>query len=139
RGVVAADLRELGDAAVRTALIGGVVDEIAARAALAVVAPDVAQVQPVADLVDGGAAAVERRGGGAGGAEAPVVDDDAVRLGVAAGELGVSEQAAAEGAHPQVQVSVGGPGVGPSGIGVLDGGVRVDHRGLRPRAGDAAG
>ena len=110
-----------GPAVVGAALVRGVGDQVVAAAAVAVVAPDVAQVEPVADLVGRGAAEVERRRRRAGGAEAGVQDDDAVGLRRAAGELGVAEQAAAELADPQVEVAVGGPRVGAAGRGGLDG------------------
>ena len=94
------------------ALVRRVVDEVAAVAAVAVVAPDVAQVEPVADLVGGGAAEVERRGRRAGGAERAVEDDDAVGRRRAAGELRVAEQlesAAPSAAHPDVEISIRRP------------------------------
>ena len=54
------------------------------------IAPDVAQVEPVADLVGGGTPQVEGRLGGAAAAGVAVVIDNAVGSGAAAGKLGVA-------------------------------------------------
>ena len=114
--------------------VGGVGHEVAARAAVLVVAPDVPQVQPVPDLVGGGAAEVERRARGAGVAEGAVQDHDAVGVGRAARELRVAEQAVTRAvdevaAGPDVEVPVRGPRVGAAGRVVLDVvGVGVERR-----------
>ena len=56
------------------------------------VAPDVEEIEPVADFMGRGAAAVERRRGRARGAEGVVDDGNAVGGGQPAGELRIAEQ-----------------------------------------------
>ena len=104
RAVVARDVRAVGLAVVGRHRARGVGHLVGARAVVGV-APDVAQVEVVADLVGRGAAEVERVGGHALGAERGVEDHHAVGLGRAAGELRVAEQAAAEVADPDVEVA----------------------------------
>ena len=137
RAVVAAQVREGGLAEVVVGLVRRVVDEVVAVAATPIIAPDVAQVEPVADLVRGRAAEVERHRCRAHGAEAAVQNDHAIGGGRAAGELRVAEQAVAELADPQVQVLVARPGVGTAGGGRLHLVVVTERVGRRLRARDA--
>ena len=88
---------------------GRIADEII-DAAVAV-APDVAQVEPVADLVGGRAAQVEGRRSGADGAEVGVVDHHAVCGGSTAGKLGIAQNAAADITDPKIEVAAGRPGI----------------------------
>jgi glycerol-3-phosphate dehydrogenase len=139
RPVVAGDVGELRLAEVEPGLVGGVVDEVGAVAAVAVVSPDVQQVEPVPDLVGGHPAQVERRRRGADRAERDVGDHDAVGLRRPAGHLRVPEQALDQRRHPQVEVAVGGPGVGATGGRGLDGVVVGEERHPRRGARDAVG
>src|SRR5207248_712976 len=86
---------------------------------------------PMADLVRRGAAEVERGRCGALRSKTGMEDHDAVRRRGTAGELRVSEQAAAERTDPNIEVAVGRPCVVPAAGAVLDG-VLVTERRARP-------
>ena len=89
--------------------VGGVVHEV--RRAAAAVAPNVAQVQPVTHLVGGRASQIERTLSGTRVACGRVIAHDSVGGCRSAGELSVAEQAAAQVAHPKIQVFRSRPGV----------------------------
>jgi len=61
RAVATANARESGALVVATSRIGGVANLVASVAPRPVVAPDVEEVQPVANLVGGGSTPVKRR------------------------------------------------------------------------------
>src|SRR5262249_7891151 len=86
-----------------------VADEVGAGA-IGGIAPDVAQVQEMADLVGRGASQVEGGGGAAGGPEGGIEYHDTIGLGGAAGELGVAQEALPEGADPGVEILLDVPG-----------------------------
>ena len=125
----AADVAE-GAAVVGAVGFGGVRHEVVGPATA--IAPDVAQVEPVADLVGGRAAKVVGTGSGTVESRELIAADDAVGGRVAARELGVAEQSAAEVADPEVHVLIGRPGIGAAGAGELDvvrGAESTDRRG----------
>ena len=113
-------MRKAGDADIRPGLVGGIGDEIRPAAPVAIVAPDVPQVQPVPDLVRGGATQVERRCRRAGCAERGAADHHTVGCRGAAGELRIAQQAPAERASPQVEIVRCGPRVVSAGGGRFD-------------------
>lgn len=134
RAIVAADVREAGHTGVGAALVRGVGHIVSTAAAVAVVAPDMVQVEPVADLVRRGAAQVERRRDAADRAESGTQDHHAIGLRRTAGELRIAEQAATQLANPDVQVTCSRPGIHAAAGGCLDRVVvgKAGDRGLAP-------
>ena len=125
----AADVAE-GTAVVGAVGFGGVGHEVVGPATA--IAPDVAEVEPVADLVGGRAAEVVGAGSWTVESRELIAADDAVRGRIATGELGVTQQSAAEVAYPEVHVLIGRPGVGTARTGELDvvrGAESADRRG----------
>ena len=113
----AADVSK-GAAVVGAIGLGGVRHKVVGSTAA--VAPDVAQVEPVADLVGRRPAEVVGTGSGTVETRELVAANDAVRGGVSAGELGVSEQSSSEVADPEVHVLIRRPGIGAPCVGELD-------------------
>ena len=113
RPIVAGDVGERGRAEIVVALVRRVGDEVAAAASVAIVSPDMPQVEPVTDFVRCGASEVERRGGRADGAEGGMQDHHAVGARRAARKLRIAEQIPLGRGdarrYPQVEVLVGWP------------------------------
>ena len=119
---------------VLAALVGRIGHVIGATTAGAVVAPDVVEVEPMADFMGRRAPQVERWCRRADRAEGGIADDHAIGGCRAAGKLGITQQAAGELADPDVEIPIGRPGIQPAGGLRLDCVVarERDHRGLAP-------
>ena len=115
----AAHRGKFGLAVIRTTLIGGVGDEIIARTPLSIVSPDMAEVQPMANLVGRSSPTIERRPSGTHRAECRIQDDDTIGSRRAAGKLGIPEQASPQVANPDIQIGITRPRICPPGRGGL--------------------
>src|SRR6185437_6054733 len=94
----------------------GRVRHVIGPATIVGITPNVVQVEPMSYLVGGRPAQVERRGGRARRAEGRGQNDHAIGLRWAAGELSVTEDAAAQVTYPDVKIVIGGTRLDAAGI-----------------------
>ena len=98
------------------------------------------QVEPVANLMGGGAAQMKGWGGCTDIPKISVIDDDAVGSGVTARKLGVAQQSSGKVTNPDIEIIAGGPCVVParrSKLNRIAGTAKAINRSRRP--GDAGG